>query len=238
MNRHPPDAYRQLFLQGKRNRGGPLCPGENGDHYRTAPHFFEWWYFDVAFPDGGWLVAVLNSAAHHVGDHRPNVDLRYYPPGGSPVVATGRFSRQGYEANHTRFRIRVGESWATEEDGGYHLQLCQGPLVADLTFYSQLPGWRVGTGHLFADPPSGQYFDWVIPVPRARVEGTLTVRGKSRKVAGVGYHDQGVRQCSRTPFLSSPLPIPGLLNLVFGLLSPVFARCTAEFELGALDTEK
>ena len=189
MSRYSPDAYRQLFPDGQGPRGRPLVPEDNKDHYRAEPHFFEWWYFDVAFTDGGWLVAVLHSASYNMGDHRPNVDLRYYPPGGSPVVAMGRFSRREYEAARGRFRVCIGQSWAAQENGVYHLHARQGPLEAELAFYPQLPGWRVGSGYLFADLSSGQYFNWIMPVPIARVKGTLRVKGKSRVVAGVGYHD-------------------------------------------------
>ena len=162
---------------------------ENADHYRAEPHFFEWWYFDVALPDGGWLVAIFHSALFNVGDHRPTLDLRYYPPDGAPVVAVGRFPRREYEADRDRFRVRVGESWAAEENGGYHLHLSQGSLAAELTFSPRLPGWRVGTGRLFADPVSGRFFNWVVPAPCARVEGWLRVGGERRPVEGVGYHD-------------------------------------------------
>jgi hypothetical protein len=189
MTRYSSDAYRQLFPEGQRPRGGLLLPEDNEDHYRAEPHFFEWWYFDMAFTDGSWLVAVLHSASYAIGDHCPTVDLRYYPPEGSAVVAMGRFSRRDYEAARGRFRLRIGDSWAAAEDELYRLHLRQGPLEAELAFYPQLPGWRVGSGHLFADSSSGEYFNWVVPVPIARVKGTLRVRGDSRVVEGVGYHD-------------------------------------------------
>ena len=189
MSRYSSDAYRQLFPQGQRAGGRPPLPEDNGDHYLAEPHFFEWWYFDVAFTDGSWLAAVLHSASYAMGDHRPTVDLHYYPPGCSPVVAMGRFARRDYDAARDGFQVRIGESWATEENDVYRLHLCQGELEAELAFHPQLPGWRVGSGHLFADSSSGKYFNWVVPVPIAHVKGTLRVHGKSRVVEGVGYHD-------------------------------------------------
>lgn len=189
MSRYSSDVYRQLFPQGQRPQGGPLLPKDNEDHYRAEPHFFEWWYFDVAFTDGSWLVAILHSALYNRGNHRPTVYLHYYPHRGSPVVATGCFSRSEYEAARGHFRVRIGESWVVEENEVYRLHMHQGPLEAELAFYPQLPSWKVGSGHLFADSSRGQYFNWVVPVPIARVKGTLKVRGKSREVVGVGYHD-------------------------------------------------
>jgi hypothetical protein len=189
MSRYSFGAYKQLFPQGQRPQGGPLLPEDNEDHYRAEPHFFEWWYFDVAFTDGSWLVAILHSASYNRGNHRPTVDLRYYPHGGSPVVAIGSFSRREFEVARGRFRMRIGESWVVAENEVYCLHVHQGPLEGDLTFYPLLPSWKVGSGHLFADSSRGQYFNWVMPVPIARVKGTLKARGASREVAGVGYHD-------------------------------------------------
>ena len=189
MSHYSPDAYKKLFPQGRRSKGRPLRPEDNEDHYCMESNFFEWWYFDVGFTDGNWLVAVLHSSSYNMGDHRPTVDLRYYPSGGSPVVAMGRFSRREYESARNRFRVRIGNSWVAEENGVYKLQLYQGAIKADLIFIPQMQSWRVGSGHLFADTSSGKYFNWVVPVPLAHVKGTLIVGGNSRVVEGVGYHD-------------------------------------------------
>ena len=78
---------------------------------------------------------------------------------------------------------------AVDEGDFYRLSLYHESLAAELTFWPRLPGWRAGSGHLFADSASGRHFDWVVPLPRARVEGTLTVAGRRRAVAGAGYHD-------------------------------------------------
>ena len=197
MNRYPMRAYKQLFPGGAGNADFPsFDPVEDGDHYRPEPNFFEWWYFDAAFDDGGYLVAILHSSLYNAADHKPTLDLRYYPPegapdtpSGGPVVAIGRFSRADYRAAPDHCRVQIGECSAVDEGDHYRLSLRHGPLEAELTFFPELPGWRAGAGHLFADESTGHYFDWVVPVPRARVAGRLTVAGESRNVSGIGYHD-------------------------------------------------
>jgi len=189
MKHYSDEAYRQLFPYRQQTCGGPILPKDNGDHYCAEPHFFEWWYFDVAFTDDSWLVAVLHSASYAMGDHRPAVDLRYYPPGGNPIFALGQFSRKEYNAVPGCLQLSIGESSATEENGVYRLHVRQGLLEAELTFQPKLPGWRVGSGRLFGDTLSGQHFDWVVPVPMADVKGTLSIDGEDRLVTGVGYHD-------------------------------------------------
>jgi hypothetical protein len=186
---YPLAAYRQLFPGGREGVLPPFDPAEDGGHYRPDANFFEWWYFDAAFEDGSYLVAILHSSLYNAVDHKPTLDLRYYSPGSSPVVAIARFDRTAYHAASDRCWVRIGDCLAIDEGECYRLLLRQGPLEGDLTFWPQLPGWRVGTGRLFADPVSGHRFEWVVPLPRARVEGTLSVAGEHRAVVGTGYHD-------------------------------------------------
>ncbi|MCP4537262.1 MAG: carotenoid 1,2-hydratase [Chloroflexi bacterium] len=187
MSGYPISAYRQLFPDGAQTP--PFDPAEDGDHYQPDPNFFEWWYFDVAFEDGSYLVAILHSSLYNAADHKPTLDLRYYPAEGPPVVAIARFDRSAYRATSDRCHVRIGDCVAVDEGDRYRLSLHHELMTAELTFWPQLPGWKAGTGHLFADQASGHHFDWVVPLPRARVEGTLTVNGQQRTVAGVGYHD-------------------------------------------------
>lgn len=186
MSRYSPIAYHQLFPEGK---CAPFDPSEDGDHYRPEPNFFEWWYFDVAFDDGSYLVAILHSSLYNAVDHKPTLDLRYYPAEGAPLIAIGRFDRTTYRAAPDRCQVQIGDCFASDQGDHYCLSLHHGPLAAELTLWPQLPGWKAGSGHLLADPSSGHHFDWVAPLPRARVEGTLTVAGQQRAVSGRGYHD-------------------------------------------------
>lgn len=187
--RYPPSAYRQVFPGGEEAAWAPLEPAEDGDHYRPEPNFIEWWYFDAAFEDGSYLVAILHSNLFTIYEDLPTVDLRYYPADGPSVVAIGHFDRASYSAASDRCQVKIGDCLAVDEGDRYRLSLRQGPLAAELTFWPQLPGWKAGNAHLFADPASGRYFNWVVPMPRAQVEGTVTVAGERRAVVGVGYHD-------------------------------------------------
>lgn len=190
MSAYPLSAYRQLFPDGEQTTS--FDPAEDGDHYRAEANFFEWWYFDVVFEDGAYLVAILHSSLYNAVDHKPTLDLRYYPPDSSkhsPVVAIARFERSTYRAVPDRCHVQIGDCVAVDEGDCYRLSLRHELLKAELIFWPLLPGWRAGTGHLFADPASGRHFDWIVPLPRARVEGALTVNGQCRRVVGVGYHD-------------------------------------------------
>jgi hypothetical protein len=186
---YPVVAYHQLFPDERKRALPPFDPAEDGDHYQPEPNFFEWWYFDVAFEDGSYLVAILHSSSYNAVGHKPTFDLRYYPPGGGGVIVTRRFDRAAYHAAPDRCWVKIDECLAIDLGDRYWLGLCHELLEVELTFWPELPGWKAGTGHLFADSISGHHFDWVVPLPRARVEGTLTVAGQRRNVVGLGYHD-------------------------------------------------
>ena len=139
MKRYPLRAYQQLFPGGAGHADLPgFNPAEDGDHYSPEPNFFEWWYFDAAFDDGGYLVAILHSSLYNAVDHKPTLDLRYYPPDGAPVVAIARFDRADYRAAPERCRVQIGVCLAADEGDHYRLSLRHGPLAAELTFFPEL----------------------------------------------------------------------------------------------------
>ena len=189
MNRCQDEEHKNPFLKDQWLGGVRLRSEDNEDHYCGEPQFFEWWYFDIAFSDGSWLVAVLHSALYCMGDHRPAIDLRYYPTKGPPVAVSRSFPRSEYEATIGSFKIRIDKTVAYSEKGIFHLQVYQEPLEAELTFHPKLPGVKLRDGYLFCDSVNKKYFNWVVPVPRAFVEGTLRVHGENRSVEGRGYHD-------------------------------------------------
>jgi hypothetical protein len=191
--RYPAESYHRLYDPA----AGPLwsaveglSPEENGDHYLSERDFFEWWYFDVAFDNGYRLVAVLHSSLYNAVDHKPTVDVRITPPEGPSVLAAGRYDRTDYCAATDHCDVRIDGCRAVAQDPNhYTLHLEQGNVTADLIYESCLPGWRPGTGFLFADDATGHFFKWVVPLPRAEVRGALTVAGRSMTVQGIGYHD-------------------------------------------------
>jgi hypothetical protein len=60
-------------------------------------------------------------------------------------------------------------------------------VEVDLTFTPAAPGFKLGDGTVRFD---GQVaLAWVVPMPRASVEGTVKVGDQTRTVRGLGYHD-------------------------------------------------
>ncbi len=190
--KYPPESYQRLYNPSVGTlwtAAAGLPPDEDGDHYSPEPNFFEWWYFDATFDNGYKLVAIIHSSLFNAADHKPTLDLRVYPPRGERVLAVRRFKRDEFGSRRDRCDLQLGDCRVTTDGNTYHLILREGDIEADLLFTPQLPAWRPGTGYLFFDASSGQYFKWVVPLPAATVSGALKVQDASFAVQGAGYHD-------------------------------------------------
>jgi hypothetical protein len=141
-------------------------------------------------------VAILHSSLYNAVDRRPTVDVQVTPPDGAPVRALGCYTRADYRAAADHCDVRLAGCRAIAE-GPHRYRLClrQGDVAADLVYESRLPGWRAGTGYLFADSATGHFCRWVVPLPQAVVTGVLTVAGTTVPVQGTGYHDHNWGNC-------------------------------------------
>ncbi len=66
-------------------------------------------------------------------------------------------------------------------------------LSADLHYKAKTPGWRPGEGPVHYGEPDGDWYDLLVVIPWAEVEGTMTVDGKERQVKGFGYSDHNTQ---------------------------------------------
>jgi predicted secreted hydrolase len=196
-NIYPAASYQRLYdpsIGALWDAQTGLDPAEDGDHYSPKRDFFEWWYFDAAFDNGYRLVAIFHSSLYNAVDHKPTLDIRLTGPqdtsGPRSHIAIGRYTRQVYRSSPGSCDLVIaGCSAKAESPSRYRVRLDQGEVCADLVYEGQVPGWRPGTGYLFADEASGHYFKWVVPLPVARVTGTISIQGETMQVEGAGYHD-------------------------------------------------
>jgi hypothetical protein len=62
-------------------------------------------------------------------------------------------------------------------------------VTADVILTGQMPSWRPETGHILFGDLQPHLFAWLPSVPQGTVQATLTVDGRTRTLAGTGYHD-------------------------------------------------
>ena len=66
-------------------------------------------------------------------------------------------------------------------------------MKADIRFHCRTPGWRPGEGPVHYGEPDGDWYDLVVMIPWADVEGTLTLNGVTRTLKGFGYSDHNTQ---------------------------------------------
>ncbi len=174
----------------------PITPAENALHpeARSSKYYGEWWYFDARLEDGHVVVGFLQAS--ELMTRKPGIELHVYKPSGEKLSVVKKFGASDLRASTEKCDVWVGENhcYADFPEGGglptHYLHIAEKGMEADLTFHNELPGWKPGKG-LTRYGDRG-YFGWVVPAPRARVEGTVKFEGEKRDVAGIGYHDHNL----------------------------------------------
>lgn len=169
----------------------PVKPSENGIHPSKDKHYVEHWYFDARL-DNGYVVVGFFWASEMM-THKPGVELHIYKPSGEKVSVVKSYPQSDFSAKEEICDVWVGKNHAHgiyPEDGGlptYTFHISEGDLACDLTFRSEIQGWKPGGGKTFYDDMG--FFAWVVAVPRAKVSGTIKIEGQEMAVKGIGYHD-------------------------------------------------
>jgi predicted secreted hydrolase len=166
-------------------------PWEDGARTTGDTGTYEWWYFDFTLEDGATMVVTfLTKSFVSIQDPlTPVATLTYDAPDGTAISRTVAASAAAYASARDRCDVRIGACSATGNLRDYSLHFEDAEVTADVTLHGTVPSWRPGTGYSFFDAGMKRYFAWLPSVPRGRVEGTIAIGGKERRVSGIGYHD-------------------------------------------------
>jgi hypothetical protein len=169
----------------------PLGPEENAVHTIDHKNYFEHWYFDAKLSDGHVVIGFLQAS--ELINRKPGVELHVYKPSGEKLSVTRLYSKDRVSTSTTGFDVRIGDNYGYAEfpEGGglptYKVHLAEEDMQFDLTYHNLLPGWKPGGGMTrYGDT---EFFAWVVPSPKARVEGTVRFGGTELEVRGIGYQD-------------------------------------------------
>lgn len=174
----------------------PVGPEENALHPEAARSKFygEWWYFDARLEDGHVVVGFLQAS--ELMTRKPGIEIHVYKPSGEKLSVVKKFPASELRASEEKCDVWVGKNhcWAEwPEEGGlptHYLYVSEDGMELDLKFRSEIPGWKPGRGRTrYGDRG---YFGWLVPVPRARVEGKVKFEGRTLDARGIGYHDHNV----------------------------------------------
>lgn len=158
------------------------------NHFQERRHFFEWWYIDITSKDGSHIVVIFHAPVYTFTFLEPITEVYFYNPSGEKIEQ--KWCVEKHRAIlKDEYGVAIGDSYFKGQYPHYELFLKNEDFELDLEFKSQTESWKFGTGLLFRDDKTGRCFNWVVPVPRAAISGSLKIGNKSIEVDGVGYHD-------------------------------------------------
>jgi len=183
---------------GPGRRDGTILPmkaKENALHIDVgAKNQFEWWYFDAHLEGGYTLVAFFYAAYPNPGldQGKIAVELTLLRPDGTKTQRVIKYKKTEFYASTEEPHVTIGNNtmkatYTNDDLPIYEIFLEDEDLMFQLTYKAQVRGWQPGNGYShFANLG---YFAWVVPLPRASVEGHVRDGNTTMSVSGVGYHD-------------------------------------------------
>lgn len=181
--------------------------------YLDSDEFFQWWYWDMFMDDGttimvAWLPCTLGHIKGVSLDPlSPEIWIDVHLPDDTTGASLLHSIKKAYplsdfETATKGLKAGMGDNSIVDNNGVHSLKVKEGDIELDLTLEAQLPPWVALPGQELGDPgnpafgaglapPDAPKFAYVEWIPRGKASGTVTIQGKSRKVSGLGYHEQG-----------------------------------------------
>ncbi|TWH02713.1 putative secreted hydrolase [Nocardioides sp. J9] len=177
-------------------------PRDNALHPSDSKWSFEHWYFDARLDTGHTVVVFLQKRRpEEPPNSKPVVEVVVYFPDGTRRQIIKHYPRMAFEASAEKCQARVAhntcELISTDPLPVHRVQVAEDGVEFDFTFTNELPSWMPGEGYTkYGDT---DFFAWVVPAPRAKVTGTLSIDGQDIPVDGLGYadHNWGVGNMTR-----------------------------------------
>ena len=150
--------------------------------------FFEKWYFDGQTDDGGFFLAYL-APMTLCGVGGAELVVCLFPPGGGQVRCSQHVRARDLQLDPGRLWARFPGGGLRLDADGCDLQVSSGGVELAVRYTPLDAAYCPADGGLMASQ-SGRSLRWVVPVPRARVDGTVRVQGVVLKLqGGLGYSD-------------------------------------------------
>jgi hypothetical protein len=165
---------------------------EDGVRDSEAPDHFEWWYFDCILDNGMKVVIQFlskNGRTISSSEFHPTIFFKVTMPDGEQKNKEYHISAKDILWSKESCDVHFGPHFFQGDLKVYHIHMeLQDGMAAELTMESISKPYRPGTSYFqFGNPRD--YYTWLCAVPRGKVDGSLTMDGKTVNVNGTGYHD-------------------------------------------------
>ncbi len=150
----------------------------------------EWWYFDARLEGGYTVVGFFRAKHERTG--KTGVEITIYKPNGEKIQNVYDYNRSDLKVSREIADVQIGNNYikvdySNEKFPTYEVFLDEGEFGLHLKYTAQVPGWMPGSGYTRFGK-LGE-FGWVVPLPRAKVDGTIKIHNKIISAKGIGYHD-------------------------------------------------
>ncbi len=176
---------------------------------------FEWWYFDLLDEHASCFLKIVM----HIGTDPlrtkvyPQLALSINTPEFSESV-TIPYTLDDIKADTSKCQVSAGREVRiyieNQQPLTYKVEVGSQDFTCNLKWISETEGWKP----LGSEIPNNigrkkSLFSWVIPVPKATVEGHFSYKGRRYEIAdAIGYHDHNYYKVSG----KKPLYLDQLIN--------------------------
>ncbi|SMB97892.1 hypothetical protein SAMN00808754_2014 [Thermanaeromonas toyohensis ToBE] len=171
----------------------PLTVEDDAYHPpREGETLEESWLFEILTPDHLYFRVAFTLS--NMSSSPPAYHKLAWWVGGEKNTESIEVGPQDFTASTERCQLKIGPSRAEYTGNKYSLYLESTRVTGELEFFPLLAGWQPGIGRVAYGDQGLRYIYWQVPVPRASVQGEVSLEGKRYKIEGIGYHDH--RRCN------------------------------------------
>ncbi len=155
-------------------------------HLVGDENYYEQYNFEASLDEDVDFYLRMRIANLGPGDGRMEVTVRTRDPEThARVKYFDKLDRDSWNYAKGRFSITAGKTRVSGDPSRIRVQGSGGGFSFDLVFTAQAKGWRPGKGRVLLGDDG--YYATSIVFPRAKVEGTVTVKGKVHHLSGWGF---------------------------------------------------
>ncbi len=150
----------------------------------------EWWYFDAHLDNGYFVVGFFRAKHERTG--KTGVEITIYNPQGKKIQKIYDYKQSDLMVSKKNANLRIGNNYikvdySNEKFPTYEISLDEREYGLNLFYKAKVQGWMPGKG--YTEFSNKGHFGWCVALPKAEVEGTITVDNNNISVKGIGYHD-------------------------------------------------
>jgi hypothetical protein len=157
-----------------------------GVHLQDNEGYTEEWSHEVWVDGGAYLGIDFGITNLGIGDHKGAVRLTHVDPDGKKTKCSAKYDDDEWKAAKKGYSLKFGKSTAQGDMQGIRLDVRCKKIAMKLEFANEAAPLKPGGGVLRYGDGDGKY-SMVFSSPRSKVNGSVTVKGKTREITGVGH---------------------------------------------------